>query len=189
MKILIIKSSYRSGSNSSALADKVAEGAQVAGAVAQVIDIGRLTINNCRSCYACINSDNFCVVHDDMYQFYQPVADADVIIFASPVHWFNISGQAKQFIDRLLAVAVLPRAPFSTKGFAALFSFEDADAVRSGCVNALRMFQDMCSMTKARWMGALYCSADKAGEAAARPDLMAEAYIFGENIVKEFKKK
>ena len=184
MKILIVKSSYRKGSNSSILADRVLEGAKAAGADVEVIDIGRLVISNCRGCYGCLapNAD-FCVVKDAMHPFYKSIFEADAIVFASPVYWFSICGQAKQFIDRMFAVAVLPSKPFSKKKLAAVFSFEDTDEITSGCINAIKTFENICGLTEAQWIGSVYGSMNELNEADNKPELQEAAYNLGKAVV------
>ena len=39
-----------------------------------------------------------------MDQIYEAFADCDVLVFASPVYWFDISGTLKTAVDRLYAV-------------------------------------------------------------------------------------
>ena len=42
-----------------------------------------------------------CVLNDDMKQIYKDLETSDVIVFASPLHWWNISSKIKVLIDRL----------------------------------------------------------------------------------------
>ena len=39
-----------------------------------------------------------------MDQIYEAFADCDVLVFASPVYWFTITGTLKTAVDRLYAV-------------------------------------------------------------------------------------
>lgn len=113
-KVLIVNSSPRNNSNSAALAAQVAAGAEEAGHSLSFIDAAKLDIKPCKGCCACITPrSKGCVQRDGMYnEAYPLVREADVIIFASPVYWFNLSGQIKIFIDRLMAVA----APMDENG-------------------------------------------------------------------------
>ena len=44
-----------------------------------------------------------CVQKDDMVQIYASFREADVVVFASPVYWWDITGTLKTAIDRLYA--------------------------------------------------------------------------------------
>ncbi len=117
-KILIINSSCRPKSNSSILSSYVAKGAKESGHTVESIEIGSLQIAPCRGCLGCMKPEsNFCVIKDDMHQFYKQIVQADVLIFCSPIYWFNLGGQLKQFIDRCYAVALSPKLkqPFASK--------------------------------------------------------------------------
>ncbi len=182
-EILIVKSSFRKKSNSNLLAERVAEGARERGHQVQEIDISRLQIGPCRGCEGCLQpGSNFCVNKDDMHRFYPAVQAAEALIFASPVYWFNLCGQIKQFIDRCFAVAVSPDggvSPFAGKKIGAVLTYGDDDPFDSGCVNALRSLQDICAFTGAKWMPAVYGSAYKEGEIARNMALLEKARKYG----------
>jgi multimeric flavodoxin WrbA len=118
-----------------------------------------------------------------MYPFYPLIRDADTIILATPVHWFNMSGQIKQFIDRCYAVAISPDpalpSPFAAKRIGAVLVYGAEDPFDAGAVNALRCFQDICAYTGAQWIGAVYGSAGNPGEIAANTALLEKAEQFG----------
>ena len=50
------------------------------------------------------DSEHICVQKDDMDTVYPAIMDADVIVFASPMYWWGITGQLKLAIDRLQAI-------------------------------------------------------------------------------------
>ena len=186
-KVLIVNSSFRKNSNSSELGLRVAEGARNKGHEVTVIDISRLRIEPCRGCEGCHQpKSKGCVVKDDMQPLFPLVREADVIIYASPVYWFNLCGQIKQFIDRCYSVAVQPEhkepSPFATKKLGLVMAYGDEDPFNSGCVNALRSVQDTCLFTGATWAGAVYGSATDPGEIKSNAALMEKAVKFGESL-------
>ena len=183
-KILFITSSWRKGSNSSCLAAHAVEGAKSNGHTVTVVDIAQLHIGPCRACMACHkNKNGRCVQHDDMTQFYPPLEEADVLIFASPVYWFNLCGQIKQFIDRCYALAAkeMPdgKTYFSRKKIGVVLAHEGNDPFDSGGINAIRSIQDICSYTGANFVGALYGSANNEGEVADNAALLKKARAYG----------
>ena len=186
-KVLVVNSSYRKNSNSSALGLRVAAGAVAAGKQVEVIDIGHLRIDPCRGCDACRRKpENFCVIKDDMQQFYARLLDAATLIFVGPVYWFNMNGQMKQFIDRLYAISssLEPDGPsrLADKKIGAAFAYEGDDPMDSGCVNAIRCFQDICAYTGAKWLGAIYGSAWAEGDILNNTEVLVQAEEFGKNI-------
>lgn len=53
---------------------------------------------DCRNCHTAFK----CEVKDDMEEIYKKLEKADVIIFASPTYFHNVSGLMKNFMDRCL---------------------------------------------------------------------------------------
>ena len=98
-KVLVISSSLRSGSNSELLARSALEGAAAAGHETAWLSLKDREIGFCKGCLAC-QSTGKCVLRDDMDEMIGQVRDADVIVFATPVYYYGMSGQLKTFLDR-----------------------------------------------------------------------------------------
>ena len=182
-KVLIINSSARKKSNSNALSEQVALGAREKGHDVTVLDISRMNIASCKGCEGCHQpKSKGCVQKDDMQRCYPHVCEADVILFTSPIYWFTLCGQIKQFIDRCYAVGVSTEtspSAFENKKIGGIFAYGDDDPFASGCVNAIRALQDTCSFLKVEWAGALYGSGYNAGEIANNAGLMQKAREYG----------
>lgn len=97
--VLIISSSLRSGSNSEALADEFARGAADAGNKVEKISLRGKDIRFCRGCLAC-QKTQLCVIADDAPAIVEKMHDADVIAFATPIYYYEMSGQLKTILDR-----------------------------------------------------------------------------------------
>lgn len=97
--ILIISSSLRSGSNSEALAKEFARGASDAGNKVELISLRDKDIRFCRGCLACQKTQK-CVIADDTQAIVTKMHDADVIAFATPIYYYEMSGQLKTLLDR-----------------------------------------------------------------------------------------
>lgn len=185
--VLIVNSSLRKKSNSNELSARVAEGARNSGHQVSVIDISRKHIKPCHACESCLKPGaKGCVVKDDMQEFYPLIREANCLIFVSPIYWFTMGGQIKQFIDRCYAVAVPPGhegpSPFAQKKLGAVLVYGDEDPFASGCVNAIRTFQDISAYTGAEWAGCLYGSAYEEGEANQNAELLEKALRFGASL-------
>jgi len=75
------------------------EGAATAGAETEQLSVASLSIKPCQSCYACAKLGQ-CVIKDEMQQVYVRLAEADVIVLASPLYFFGLSAQVKALVDR-----------------------------------------------------------------------------------------
>ena len=99
-KVLIVSTSPRMHSNSEALAEAFARGAQEAGHTVELISLRGKTVNFCRGCFVCQEKLR-CVIHDDADEICQKALDADVLVFATPIYYYEMSGQLKTLLDRL----------------------------------------------------------------------------------------
>ncbi len=179
-QVLIISSSPRKKSNSEILAMRAAEGVKSTGCDADFVSIGNLKIAPCNACDSCRRGSKAgCVIKDDMQPLYQKISDADGIIFATPIYWFNMSAQMKAFIDRSYAIKDGKSYAFTGKNVGVILSYADEDVFSSGGVNALRSFQDIFAYVNANLIGMVYGSADKAGEIQADGDLLEKAFNLG----------
>lgn len=97
--VLIISSSLRSGSNSEALAHEVEKGAKDAGNEVEFISLKGKDIRFCRGCLACQQTLK-CVIKDDMSEMIKKVQNADILVFVTPIYYYEMSGQLKTFLDR-----------------------------------------------------------------------------------------
>lgn len=102
-KVIVISTSLRVGSNSDMLADKVTEGALHAGHDVEKISLSGKNISFCRGCLACQKLGR-CVIDDDANGIMQKVLNADVVVWATPIYYYEMSGQMKVMIDRMNAM-------------------------------------------------------------------------------------
>ena len=184
-KILVLLGSPRKKGNSTTLAEKIIGGAEAAGATVEKVYLHGQKIAPCQACYACRKPDSRgCAINDDMQPIYQKLIEADSWVIASPVYWFNMSAQTKLFMDRCFALFNTKKERLAGKNIAIAMSYADADPFMSGCVNALRTFQDAFAYVGANIVGMVYGSADKPGEIKSNRALMAEAEALGQLLAK-----
>jgi multimeric flavodoxin WrbA len=183
-QVLVILGSPRRKGNSSTLAARISRGAKSAGAEVDTVFLQGLKISPCRGCDTCKKQDSKgCAIKDDMQEIYPKLIRADAWVIASPVYWFTMSAQTKIFMDRCYALTAYAENSFAGKRIAIAMSYGDADPVRSGCVNALRTFQDAFRYTGSKIVGMVYGSATEAGEIADNKALMREAEELGKRLV------
>ena len=107
-KIVILNGAGKKNGNTAALIKAFREGAEAAGNNVAEFYLQSMNIKGCMDCQGCAKkpagNSQPCLQKDDMQQIYDAYFDCDVIVFATPVYWFTISGQLKTAVDRLYAV-------------------------------------------------------------------------------------
>ena len=99
-KVIVISTSLRHGSNSDILAEKFAEGARAAGNEVEKISLVGKNIQFCKGCFGCQKLGR-CVIKDDVNDIMAKVLNADVVCWATPIYYYEMSGQMKTLIDRM----------------------------------------------------------------------------------------
>lgn len=100
-KIVIVSATPRKNGNSEILANEFMKGAIESGNEVEMIKIREMNLQFCKGCFACLKTHK-CVVKDDFtVKVLNTLKDADVIVFATPVYYYAVSGQLKTFIDRM----------------------------------------------------------------------------------------
>ena len=99
MNILIISGSPRKGGNTELLAEAFAKGAAAHHHV-EIVSVRDYKVNPCLGCNTCFKTNGICAQKDDMTILYEKMSQADMLVIASPVYFYNISAQLKAVIDR-----------------------------------------------------------------------------------------
>lgn len=133
-KILIISTSPRANSNSEMLAGAFARGAQDAGYETELISLRGKTVNFCRGCFVCQEKLR-CVIRDDADEICRKALNADVLVFATPIYYYEMSGQLKTLLDRLNPL--FPADYSFRKVFLLTAAAEDEESVPQRAVSGL----------------------------------------------------
>lgn len=106
MKIVVINGSPKGkSSNTNVMVSSFLKGAQEAGAETINIFLSEKEIEHCKGCHTCwLRGLGQCVISDDMLEVLSLVGGANIICFASPVYFENISGRLKVFMDRMTMI-------------------------------------------------------------------------------------
>lgn len=102
-RVIVISTSLRHGSNSDMLAVRFVEGAKAAGNDVEQISLSGKNIQFCKGCFACQKLGR-CVINDDVNAIMAKVLEADVVAWATPIYYYEMSGQMKTLIDRMNAM-------------------------------------------------------------------------------------
>ena len=103
MNIVVLSGSPRKGANTDTMVEAFAETAREAGHTVEVVRVASKKIAGCLGCQYCFTHEGTCVQKDDMANVIESLKGADMVVFASPIYWFDITAQEKAAIDRLYA--------------------------------------------------------------------------------------
>lgn len=98
-KVLIISTGLRNNANSEILARETEKGANDAGHDVEFVSLKDKNIAFCKGCMAC-KKIGHCVINDDAVEITEKIKNADVIVWATPIYYYEMSGQMKTLIDR-----------------------------------------------------------------------------------------
>ena len=177
-KVLIISASPRKGGNSDTLCNKFMFGAREAGHDVEKIFLRDKKINYCVGCGLCTTNDyTACSQKDDMDEILEKMLTANVIVLATPVYFYAISGQMKTFIDRCCS----RYTRLSNKEF--YFIATAADPNRKALENTFNDFRGFTSCLEgAKEKGCIYGCGVWAKDDITRTQLLDEAYHMGLSV-------
>jgi multimeric flavodoxin WrbA len=121
MKILALNGSHRGKKGvTQALINQIALGARDGGAGFENVVLAERRIEQCLGCEVCHTEKSYlkCVFagKDDVKGILERMAEADIIIYATPIYIFNMSGLMKRFLDRINSIGDSGRLAVSKKG-------------------------------------------------------------------------
>lgn len=107
MKVLAINSSPRMDKGNTALIlNPFLEGIKEAGAEVELFYTSKLNIHPCTGEFNCwFKTPGKCLHNDDMKMLNPKFAEADIVVFATPVYVDGITGPMKNLIDRTVPLA------------------------------------------------------------------------------------
>ena len=105
-KVLVISTSLRNNSNSEKLAQAFIEGAKEGGNDVEFVSLKGKQISFCTGCFACQKLGR-CVIKDDANEITEKILNCDVVVWVTPIYYYEMSGSMKTMIDR--ANSLYPR--------------------------------------------------------------------------------
>lgn len=177
-KVLIVSSSLRGGSNSEILAHEAEKGAIDAGNEVEFLSLKGKNIKFCIGCLAC-QKTNKCIQKDDMADLIGKVQNADVLIFATPIYYYEMSGQLKTFLDR--CNPLYSQENKFKDVYLITSAYDSAENATDRAINGLKGWIEC--FEQSHFAGALVGGGiDEPKSALNRKDLLTKAYELGKNI-------
>lgn len=167
-QVLIISTSFRQNSNSDLLAEAFAKGARDAGHQVEKIRLAGKEIQFCRGCLTCQETQR-CVIRDDAADIVEKMKNADVLAFATPIYYYEMSGQMKTMLDR--ANPLFPAEYAFRDIYLLTAAAEDGDDVWRRAAEGLQGW--IACFPKARLAGVIF-----GGDAAAEKAVVGSPSVF-----------
>lgn len=106
MRILLLSGSPRKKGNTHFLVQSFIDGAESSHNSVTLIDVADLAIGPCRACGYCGREESrgICFQQDDMPLIYNAWREAEAVVLATPLYFYNFSAQLKAVIDRTCAL-------------------------------------------------------------------------------------
>ncbi len=182
MNLLGFNGSPRLGGNTDVLLQAALEAAAEAGARTELVQLGGLSIAECDGCHACWEGAE-CVKQDDMNAVYEQIAQADAVLFGTPVYWYGVTGLMKLLLDRMVYFNCPEnRELVRGKPVGLVVPFEEDDPATADGV--LAMFRKSCAYLEMPLAGTLIVpGVTLPGEVRERPEPMAQARDLGRKLV------
>ena len=176
-KVVVISTSLRPGSNSNALAEQFAEGAKTAGNEVEFISLRGKEIKFCIGCMSC-QKTGACVFKDDVPAIMDKVLDADVVCWATPIYYYEMSGQMKTLIDRMNAM--YPKDYRFREVYLLTTAAEDEEHTPKRAESGLQGWIDC--FEKAVLKGHLFCGGVNDPREISGSAKLEEAFGLGESV-------
>lgn len=189
-KILVIVGSGRKNGNAEQLADAFILGAKEAGHFVRKVSLAGKLINGCTSCGMC-RTEKQCIQNDDFNDIVPYIKTCDLLVFASPLMYYNFSARLKAFIERFYSLSEpVEGLPMGRKE---IYPAKDSALLMTAEDDGFWNFEQAAAyyhMAVVQYMGFHdkgMVLAGGCGEMPGQPDVketdyLVKAYEFGKNI-------
>lgn len=178
-KIVVLNGSPRRNGNTSALIREFTKGAQEAGHDVTAFLLHDMEIKGCKGCWGGgKDPQNPCTIKDDMGQIYPAYIEADIVVLASPLYYWSISGQLKSTFDRLFAVAEMDQNHRNPQKDAVLLMAAEGHGFDESVYWYERLMKHIQWRDRGR---VLMGSVHQPGDAEGKPELK-KAYELGKSL-------
>ncbi len=177
-KVVIISTSLRNNANSEILAKEFERGAKDGGHEVEFISLKDKNIQFCKGCLACQKLGR-CVIDDDANTITATMKDANVIVWATPIYYYEMSGQMKVMIDR--ANSLYATGKNFNEVYVITTSAEGLKGISQTVLNGVNGWIACFPDTELK--GCLEAGGlENVNEVLNRKDLLEQAYNMGKNI-------
>lgn len=98
--ITAILGSPRKNGVTARITDAFMDHARQKGSSAQSYFLNTMDFKGCQGCHQCKTKTEACVLKDDLTPALEDLKKSDILVFASPIYFWDVTGQFKSFFDR-----------------------------------------------------------------------------------------
>jgi multimeric flavodoxin WrbA len=126
MKVTAILGSPSKKGTTSTIAKNFIREAEKLGAKTKTYFLNEMNFRGCQGCHACKSIQDHCILKDDLTDALEDMKTSDIMVFATPIYYWDVTGQFKCFFDRTWSLVKLdyatnPDPTYIPKGKRALF--------------------------------------------------------------------
>ncbi|MFZ4437287.1 MAG: flavodoxin family protein [Syntrophales bacterium] len=193
VKVLGLFGSPRKGGNTDLLLDEALKGAAAEGATVEKIHLSDCRITPCRGCLGCFKN-GVCVIADEMQNIYPRLLEADIVILASPVFFYGVTGWAKAMVDRIQALwarkyelhdPTLGKESVKRKGFFISVGGTKGQRMFEGAVLTVKYFFDAFNTDYTGEL--LFRQVDACGDILKNAEALPQAFAAGRKLVSDLR--
>lgn len=159
------------------MAEAFAKGAKSVGHEVETVKLTNKSIAFCKGCFACLQSGS-CVICDDAVEIVAKMHDVDAIVFATPIYYYEMSGQMKTLLDR---ANPLYDTDYKFKSIYLLTAAAEEDEhTPEGALHGLQGW--ISCFPRAHFSGSIFAGGvNEAGEISGHPAI-TQAYELGKTV-------
>ena len=123
VKILFLSGSRDRNGRTARAINAIISGAEKVGSNTETYFLPELNLQHCRQCdangWGTCRREGQCIVEDDFQMLVNKIHESDVVVFATPVYFRDLSESMKTFLDKLRRISAFNPDPI-TKGVSAV---------------------------------------------------------------------
>lgn len=124
MKILVLSGSRSSQGKTAQAIESIRKGILAAGGESECVFLPELSLERCRQCesdgWGLCRKEGRCVIEDDFLILVKRIRGSEVVVFANPVYFGDLTESMRGFLDRLRRIQFMRNDPQIPRGMSAV---------------------------------------------------------------------
>lgn len=181
MNAVVLFGSPRKEGNTILLVNTFIERLKEKGVNVRVLYLNDMNIRPCQGCGVCLPG-GVCKINDDMKDIRKYMLESDVIVYATPVYWFSISGQLKLVIDRTFA--------FMDENFNSRIAGKKAVTIMTcgtenvgECDHIITMFKMIFDLQKLKYVGSIIATGCPTNAIGVKTEFIEKTKSLAESLI------
>ncbi|MFC1725877.1 flavodoxin family protein [candidate division KSB1 bacterium] len=187
--VVIINGATRIKGNTDTLIKKIIESSTDPNLNIKLYTLRDKKIDDCIGCYNCYEK-NKCSIKDDMREIHEAIQTANLLIFASPLYWWGVTGLMKTFIDRLYLYYPLKNRHLISGKKAIIITTMAVKEVQEEAKILIEFYRLLFNRLDIKTVDTVFFSGImKKGELLENEGFINKAHLMGKNLIHYLEKK